>query len=74
MDAQTRARMGVLQIEERFGLSLRRHRIGGIDLAVAEVRSVDEMVAAVYPDAVIDHGDAPAAEAWSCTARPVIAG
>lgn len=59
MDARTRARMGVGEIEERFGLRVRSHRIGPLDLRAAEVAEVDRMVGEVYPDAVAAHGDAP---------------
>ena len=46
-------------IERRFGLVVRSHRIGEMNLRVAQVDRVDEMVHEVYPDAVSVHGDAP---------------
>ena len=47
------------EIEHRFGLVVRSHRIGEMDLRVAQVDRVDDMVREVYPDAVSVHGDAP---------------
>ena len=47
------------EIERRFGLVVRSHRIGAMDLRVAQVDRVDDMVHEVYPDAVSIHGDAP---------------
>ncbi len=46
-------------IERRFGLVVKSHRIGEMDLKIAEIDRVDEMVYEVYPDAVTTHGDAP---------------
>jgi predicted nicotinamide N-methyase len=46
-------------IEVRFGLRVRTHRIRDLALRIAEVERVDDMVSQVYPDAVTDHGDAP---------------
>jgi len=46
-------------IEQRFGFVVRTHRIGDMDLRVAQVDRVDDMVRRVYPDAVSVHGDAP---------------
>ena len=46
-------------IERRFGFVVRTHRVGDLDLRVAQVDRVDDMVREVYPDAVSDHGDAP---------------
>ena len=47
------------EIERRFRLIVRSHRIGEMNLRVAQVDLVDEMVHEVYPDAVSVHGDAP---------------
>jgi predicted nicotinamide N-methyase len=47
------------EIERRFGLVVRSQRIGEMDLRVAQVDRVDDMVHEVYPDAVSVHGDAP---------------
>jgi len=47
------------EIERRFGLVVRSHRIGEMDLRIAQVDRVDDMVHQVYPDAVSLHGDAP---------------
>lgn len=47
------------EIERRFGFVVRRHRIGRIDLRIAQVDRVDDMVHQIYPDAVSLHGDAP---------------
>jgi predicted nicotinamide N-methyase len=47
------------EIERRFGLVVRSHRIGEMDLRLAQVDRVDDMVHEVYPDAVSVHGDAP---------------
>jgi predicted nicotinamide N-methyase len=46
-------------IEKRFGLSLTSHRIGELDVKVAQVDRVDDMVYEIYPEAVTTHGDAP---------------
>ncbi len=51
--------MGVGDVERRFGLKVRVHAVGAIRMRIAEVERVDEMVEAVYPDAVAEHGDAP---------------
>ena len=51
--------MDLKEIDRRFGLVLRSHRIGEMDLRVAQVDRVDDMVREVYPDAVSVHGDAP---------------
>ncbi len=53
------AGMDLAEIERRFGLVTRSHRIGERDLLVAQVDRVDDMVRAVYPEAVSEHGDAP---------------
>ncbi len=47
------------EIERRFGFVVRSHRIGEMDLRVAQVDRVDDMVPEVYPEAVSAHGDAP---------------
>jgi predicted nicotinamide N-methyase len=47
------------EIERRYGFVVRSHRIGEIDLRVAQVDRVDDMVHEVYPRAVSVHGDAP---------------
>jgi len=46
-------------IEKRFGLVVKSHRIGEVDVKVAQVDRVDEMVCEIYPEAVTAHGDAP---------------
>jgi predicted nicotinamide N-methyase len=46
-------------IEKRFGLLMKSHRIGELDVKVAQVERVDEMVYEIYPEAVTTHGDAP---------------
>lgn len=51
--------LSIGEMRERFGLSEKRHRIGSLDLRMAQVERVDDMVMALYPDAVILHGDAP---------------
>jgi len=51
--------MGVEDVERRFGLKERSHALGTIRMRIAEVERVDEMVEAIYPDAVALHGDAP---------------
>ena len=52
------------EIERRFGLVVRSHRVGEMNLRVAQVDRVDDMVHQIYPDAVSVHGDAPA---WMIT-------
>jgi predicted nicotinamide N-methyase len=47
------------EIEKRFGLSVLCHRVGDLDLRVAEVERVDDLVQQIYPGAVTLHGDAP---------------
>jgi len=47
------------EIERRYGFVVRSHRFGGIELRVAQVDRVDDMVHEVYPEAVSVHGDAP---------------
>ena len=47
------------EIERRFGFVVRSQRIGEMELRVAQVDRVDDMVHEVYPDAVSEHGDAP---------------
>jgi predicted nicotinamide N-methyase len=46
-------------IEKRFGLVVKSHRIGAMDVKVAQVDRVDQMVREIYPGAVTTHGDAP---------------
>lgn len=46
-------------IERRFGFVVESHRIGEIDVTVAQVDRVDDMISEFYPDAVTTHGDAP---------------
>ena len=46
-------------IEKRFGLVVKSHRIGEMDVKVAQVDRVDQMVCEIYPEAVTTHGDAP---------------
>lgn len=46
-------------IKQRFGLLLKTHRIGELEVRVAQVDRVDEMVYEIYPEAVTTHGDAP---------------
>jgi predicted nicotinamide N-methyase len=59
MEARAREGLDIAGIRDRFGLKIRTHRIRDIALRVAEVERVDEMVAEVYPGAVLEHGDAP---------------
>ena len=47
------------EIERRFGFVVRSHRIGEMNLRVAQVDRVDDMVHEIYPEAVSVHGDAP---------------
>jgi len=54
-----RETMDVDDVRDRFGLRVRSHRIGEMDLRLAEVERPDDMVREVYPDAVTEHGDAP---------------
>ena len=46
-------------IEKRFGFVVKSHRIGEMDVKVAQVDRVDQMVCEIYPEAVTTHGDAP---------------
>ena len=46
-------------IKKRFGLVVKSHRIGEMDVKVAQVDRVDQMVCEIYPEAVTTHGDAP---------------
>ena len=46
-------------IEKRFGLEVKSHRIGEMDVKVAQVDRVDQMVCEIYPEAVTTHGDSP---------------
>jgi len=49
----------VLDLSRRFGLRWLDHRIGDLRLRFAEVRDVDPCVRALYPQCLVDHGDAP---------------
>jgi predicted nicotinamide N-methyase len=51
--------MDLREIERVFGFVVRSHRIGALDLRIAQVDRVDDMVHRIYPDAVSTHGDAP---------------
>lgn len=46
-------------IRNRFGFVVKSHRIGQMDIKVAQVDRVEDMVREIYPDAVTTHGDAP---------------
>ena len=46
-------------IEKRFGLMVKSHRIGEMDVKVAQIDRVDQMVCEIYPEAVTTHGDGP---------------
>lgn len=48
------------RIRDDFGVRWVSHRVGEQTLEVAEVREVDRCVEALYPDCLVDHGDAPA--------------
>jgi predicted nicotinamide N-methyase len=54
-----RSNTDLSEIERRFGLVERNHRIGEMNLRIAQVDRVDDMVHEVYPEAVSVHGDAP---------------
>lgn len=56
---ETPLSLDLKEIERRFGFVVRSHRIGEMNLRVAQVDRVDDMVHEVYPDAVSVHGDAP---------------
>ena len=56
---ETPPSLDLKKIERRFGFVVRSHRIGEMNLHVAQVDRVDDMVHEVYPDAVSVHGDAP---------------
>ncbi|MBN1655932.1 MAG: methyltransferase domain-containing protein [Deltaproteobacteria bacterium] len=56
---ETQRELRLEDIENRFGLRVKSHRIGEMDIKVAEVDRVDEMVCEIYPEAVTTHGDAP---------------
>lgn len=45
---------------ERFGLVVRTHRVGDLDLRWAEVDRADALVREIYPEGVNQDGDAPA--------------
>ena len=46
-------------IKKQFGFVVKSHRIGEMDLKLAQIDRVDDMVHEVYPEAVTTHGDAP---------------
>lgn len=46
-------------IRKQFGFVVKSHRIGAMDLKLAQIDRVDDMVYEVYPGAVTTHGDAP---------------
>jgi hypothetical protein len=46
-------------IERRFGFVVESHRIGEMNITVAQVDRVDAMIRERYPEAVTTHGDAP---------------
>ena len=46
-------------IQRLYGLEVRTHRIGGLDLRVAQVVNVDALVTDFYPGGVSRHGDSP---------------
>lgn len=46
-------------IKKQFGFVVKSHRIGEIDIKLAQIDRVDDMVHEVYPEAVTTHGDAP---------------
>ena len=46
-------------IKKQFGFVVKSHRIGEMDLKLAQIDRVDDMVYEVYPEAVTTHGDAP---------------
>ena len=46
-------------IEHRFGFVVKSHRIGEMDINLAQIDRVDDMVHEIYPEAVTIHGDAP---------------
>jgi len=54
-----KSNLRIEDIEKRFGLLLKSHRIGELDVKVAQVDRVDEMIYEIYPEAVTTHGDAP---------------
>lgn len=54
-----KSRLQIEDIKKRFGLIVKSHRIGELDVKVAQVDRVDEMVYEIYPEAVTTHGDAP---------------
>lgn len=53
------AQRTVRRLSRRFGLRWVEHRIGEMSLRFAEVRDVDRCVRALYPECLVDHGDAP---------------
>ena len=53
------AARAVGELESGFGLRWVAHRIGALDLRFAEVAEVDRCVHSLYPQCLVDHGDAP---------------
>lgn len=53
------AEQTVRELSRRFGLRWVEHRIGDLRLRFAEIRDVDPCVHALYPQCLVDHGDAP---------------
>ena len=56
---EKKAPLKLEDIKKRFGLVVKSHRIGEMDVKVAQVDRVDQMVCEIYPEAVTTHGDAP---------------
>ncbi len=54
-----RAERTVRELTRRFGLRWVEHRVGELRLRFAEIRDVDPCVRALYPQCLVDHGDAP---------------
>jgi len=46
-------------IRKRFGFVVQSHRIGELELKIAQIDRIDDMVKEMYPDALTKHGDAP---------------
>ncbi len=51
--------MDIQDIKKRFGFIIKSHRIGELNIRIAQIDRVDRMVREIYPDALIKHGDAP---------------
>ena len=47
------------KIKYKFGFVIQSHRIGELNLKVAQIDRIDDMVKEIYPDALTKHGDAP---------------